>query len=86
MMILVIIITIITLILIVVVVVVVVMVMVMVIVMVIVIAIIEPLGNLVELNIFNTSFSSLSSHRNWTNSSLSSDSRQQCLSQRYPPR
>ena len=39
---------------------------------------------LFELKFLNSSFSSLSSHWNYTKSSLSSNSRQQHLSQRYP--
>ena len=42
------------------------------------------LETLIELKFRNSSFSSLSSYRNWTNSSLSSDSRQQ-LSQSTVP-
>ena len=40
---------------------------------------------LFELRFINSSFSRLSSYRNWANGSLSSDSRQQCLSQWHPP-
>ena len=43
------------------------------------------LETLIELKFLNSSFSSLSSRRNWTNGSLSSSSRQQYLSQQYPP-
>ena len=40
---------------------------------------------LFELKFLNSSFSSLSPYSNYTKSSLSSDSRQQCFSQEYPP-
>ena len=43
------------------------------------------LETLIELKFLNSSFSSLSSSGNLTNSSLSSNSRQQYLSQQYPP-
>ena len=42
------------------------------------------LETLMELEFINSSFSSLSSYRNWTSSSPSSNSRQQYLSQQYP--
>ena len=43
------------------------------------------LETLIELKFVNSSFSSLSSYWNLTNSSLSSNSRQQYLNQQYPP-
>ena len=43
------------------------------------------LETLIELKFLNSSFSSLSSCWHWTNGSLSSNSRQQYLSQQYPP-
>ena len=43
------------------------------------------LETLIELNYLNSRCSSLSSYSNLTNSSLSSNSRQQYLSQQYPP-
>ena len=42
------------------------------------------LETLIELKFVTSSFSSLSSYWNWTNTSLSSDSRQQHLSRQYP--
>ena len=39
---------------------------------------------LIELYFFSSSCSSLSSYRNWINSSLLSNSRQHYLSQQYP--
>ena len=43
------------------------------------------LETLIELEFIDSSFSSLSSCRNWTSSSPSSDSTRQHLGQRYPP-
>ena len=43
------------------------------------------LETLIELKILSSSFSSLSSYYNLTDSSLSSNSRQQYLKQQYPP-
>ena len=43
------------------------------------------LETLIELKFINSGFSSLSSYWNWTNGSVSSDSRRHYLSHQYPP-
>ena len=45
----------------------------------------DTVGTLIELRFLCSSISSVSSYRKSTSSSLSSDSRQQYLSQQYPP-